>query len=130
MVEQPRPVSRQLSDPMQFKVVWEPNRYNRQTTLPITFVPIVADVPLGFLWYCDEDDAARYLPRASGGVPAMQAGPGWAAILLEAREAGLSPSEAVLVWAARIDGVRLGKVDTSDPKTSTLTELEALAANS
>ncbi|SOD70515.1 hypothetical protein SAMN05892883_0207 [Jatrophihabitans sp. GAS493] len=130
MVEQARRVSRQLSDDMQLRVVSGPNRYQAATDKPVCYVPVIGSVPFGFLWYCDDDDAAHYLQQASGGLAAAQASVGWAAVLLEAREAGLKPSEAVLVWAAKIDAVRLGKVIGSTPQVSTLAELKALAANS
>ncbi|MUL43244.1 hypothetical protein FZ103_19080 [Streptomonospora sp. PA3] len=59
---------------------------------------------LGYLWYCDAEEAAGYVPRPEGGDAAFNAGAYWADLLAGAWQRGLPPSAAVDEFESRSAG--------------------------
>ncbi|MGI5137028.1 hypothetical protein [Streptomyces sp. CA-106110] len=85
--------------------------YETQTELPVEFVEVASSgLTVGYLWGTDYDDAAGYEPYTPAGQAALDAGEEWLARLSEAKERGLSPSEALRELSSLPGNARSGAV--------------------
>ncbi|MGW2701520.1 hypothetical protein [Streptomyces sp. NPDC001340] len=70
-------------------------QFETQTDLPVTFAEVAIDgTVVGYLWAAD-DDAAGYEPRTPAGDAALDAAEEWLARLSQAKQRGLSPTQAL-----------------------------------
>jgi hypothetical protein len=99
-----QPINTSLTEPMAFmEVPGNPPRYKHWTEKPVRYFTIVdkdGGAVLGYLWAGDEDDAATYEPRKTGGPRAVNEGGFWLRRLRSAKERGLLPSQALAELAA------------------------------
>ncbi|MFE9097643.1 hypothetical protein [Streptomyces sp. NPDC007264] len=94
-----RPINPRFDDDMWFNQVSPgPPRYQTQTEKPVRYFA-VADkdngAVLGYVWVCDEDDAAAWEPRQAAGPRALMEGSGWFHRLEKAKGRGVPPSQAL-----------------------------------
>jgi hypothetical protein len=83
---------------------------------------------VGCLWASDKDDATGYEPRTPAGDIALDAGREWLTRLSDAKQRGLSPSEALCELSAWQGDSRSGSVVAGSPqRASTLEDLQDLS---
>lgn len=105
-----RPINPRFDDDMMFNLVSPgPPRYQTGTDKPVRYFT-VADkengVVLGYVWACDEDDAAAWEPRQAAGPRAFAEGGIWHARLEEAKGRGLLPFQALTELLINPEGNR------------------------
>ncbi|EST24579.1 hypothetical protein M878_30085 [Streptomyces roseochromogenus subsp. oscitans DS 12.976] len=95
---------------MQFNLVAPgPSRYPTRTDKPVRYFTVVdkeGGAALGYVWACDEDDAAAWVPRAAAGGRALAEGGHWHARLQEAKGRGVPPSQALAEMLSNPEGNR------------------------
>ncbi|MFH8339402.1 hypothetical protein [Streptomyces sp. AM6-12] len=71
-------------------------QFEGQSELPVVFADVaMSGNVLGYIWAADGDDAAGYEPRAAAGDAALDAAQEWLTRLSQAKQRGLSPTEAL-----------------------------------
>ncbi|ORT59281.1 hypothetical protein [Streptomyces sp. CB03238] len=103
--------------------------YSLETESPVEFVEVaVGDRVIGYLWASDVDDAAGYEPRTPAGDDAVDAGPTWLTRLSDAKNRGLSPTQALRDLSAWPDDSQAGAiVPASLRQASSLEDLQELS---
>jgi hypothetical protein len=103
--------------------------YEAQTELPVDFLEVVnGGLTVGYLWGADGDDAAGYEPYTPAGEASLDAGEEWLARLSQAKERGLSPSEALHELSSWPGDARSGAVLAGSPRrTASLEDLQDLS---
>ncbi|MGW2883061.1 hypothetical protein ACWDBP_44260 [Streptomyces sp. NPDC001233] len=72
------------------------SQFETQTDLPVVFAEVaISGNVLGYIWAADGDDAAGFEPRTPAGDAALDAAQEWLARLSQAKQGGLSPTEAL-----------------------------------
>lgn len=103
---------RRTTEDVHFQLVGPKRGYAPTSSGPVRYRRIAwsgSSGAIGYLWYADVDDAAGYVPEAAAGDDAFNAGTFWYQYLTEARDRGLSPSEAVAEFEeAGVGGRRAG----------------------
>ncbi|MFI1952167.1 hypothetical protein ACH437_10000 [Streptomyces xinghaiensis] len=97
---------------------------------PIRYLPVThGEVVLGYLWASKTEDAAYFVKRPAAGVPGTYAEGQWITRLREAKEAGLSPLEALRHWKGEPEDPTAGRIDAdaAEQQAKDLRTLEALA---
>ncbi|MEU7098356.1 hypothetical protein AB0A66_08425 [Streptomyces longwoodensis] len=109
MTEPARKSARRDED-VHFNSVGEgPPRYRTRTDKPVQYLTVVdktGGAVLGYVWACDEDDAAAWVPRDDAGGRALAEGGHWHARLRGAKERGLLPSQALAELVSSPEGNR------------------------
>lgn len=83
---------------------------------------------IGYLWASDNDHAAGYEPRTPAGDVALDAGKEWLTRLSDAKQRGLSPSEALRELSVWQGDPRSGSVVAGPPpRASILEDLQDLS---
>ncbi|MFG2373621.1 hypothetical protein ACGFY9_19375 [Streptomyces sp. NPDC048504] len=108
-----RPVNPRFAEDMWFQEApGGPPRYQDWTDKPVQYFTVVdkqGGAVLGYVWACDEDDAAAYEPRQAGGPRAVNEGGFWIRRLRKAKERGLRPSQALAEFSADPDPAGKGR---------------------
>ncbi|ANW22438.1 hypothetical protein [Streptomyces clavuligerus] len=92
-----RRTSPRFAEDLEFRSVSGPLRYTNSTDKTVKYLT-VADADgetIGYIWGNDEDDAAGWCRRLSGGGHAFNLGQRWVAALRDARSRGVAPTEAL-----------------------------------
>ncbi|MEU3512396.1 hypothetical protein ABZ733_31855 [Streptomyces longwoodensis] len=92
-----RNVQPRLTEPLQFEEVAGPPRYARTTDKPVQYVTVAngQGTVLGYVWANDEDDAAGWTVRKSGGDEAFNRGALYVSRLRDAKARGITPTAAL-----------------------------------
>ncbi|MEU3291415.1 hypothetical protein ABZ722_03525 [Streptomyces longwoodensis] len=98
MTEPARKSARRDED-VHFNSVGEgPPRYRTRTDKLVRYLTVVdktGGAVLGYVWACDEDDAAAWVPRSDAGGRALAEGGHWHTRLQDAKGRGIPPSQAL-----------------------------------
>lgn len=99
-----RPINPRFAEDMWFQEApGGPARYQDWTDKPVRYFTVVdkqGGAVLGYVWACDEDEAAAYEPRQAAGPRAVNEGSFWIRRLRNAKERGLRPSQALAEFLA------------------------------
>lgn len=94
-----RPINPRFDEDLPFnQVAPGPARYRTRTDKPVRYFEVVDKqdaTVLGYVWACDEDDAAAWEPRQSAGPKALVEGSAWHALLTAAKGRDLPPSQVL-----------------------------------
>ncbi|MFB6850575.1 hypothetical protein ACFCXS_37865 [Streptomyces sp. NPDC056373] len=105
-----RTINPRFADDMMFNLVSPgPPRYRTETDKPVRYFTVVdkeGNEILGYVWACDEDDAAAWEPRQAAGPRAFAEGGIWHARLEEAKGRGLLPLQAFAELLVNAEGNR------------------------
>ncbi|MFJ8502595.1 hypothetical protein [Streptomyces avermitilis] len=114
---------------LQGKIPPNAQRYEAQAESAVEFFEVAVDGHVvGYLWAADDEGAAGYEPRTPAGDVALDAGEEWLARLSEAKQRGLSPSEALRELATWPGNSRSGAVVPGLPREApTLEDLQELS---
>lgn len=119
-----------LKDEPAFRTVWAPDTYPRTTSAAVRYVPVVKDgVVIGYLWAATTDDATQYVAREQAGDAALDAAVAWTRRLRWAKANGITPLQALTLWAGTPEDPRAGAVPPGTPfEAPSLAHLAELAA--
>jgi hypothetical protein len=99
-----RPINPRFAEDMWFEEApGGPPRYRDRSDKPVHYFTVVdkqGGAILGYVWACDEDDAAAYRPRQAAGGQAINEGISWITRLREAKARGIRPSQALADFLA------------------------------
>lgn len=117
-----------LSEDLKPTLTGDTPHYAYTTNLPVVFVEVAgAEGVLGYMWFCDADDAAGYVPRDAAGDDAYNEGVTWSARLRACKAEGHPPTRA-LAELTTAESESLGKiVPGSEREAPDLEALKALA---
>ncbi|KOX02601.1 hypothetical protein ADK65_07685 [Streptomyces sp. NRRL B-1140] len=105
-----RPINPRFAEDVHFNLVAQGQpKYRTRTDKPVRYLTVVdkeGGAVLGYVWAGDEDDAAAWAPRKAAGGRALAEGGHWHARLQEAKERGLSPSQALSEMLSNPEGNR------------------------
>lgn len=106
------------------------NRYADTAPGPVQYVLVANDSGvLGYLWACDESDAAGYEHRRSAGAAAVTASAFWRRKLRGPKAVGLPPSQAIAQLTAEPARPTTGRIVVGSagvaPSVAVLAELAA-----
>ncbi|MGW3020669.1 hypothetical protein [Streptomyces longwoodensis] len=94
-----RPINPRFAEDVHFNQVGSgPSRYRRRTDKPVRYLTVVdkeSGAVLGYVWACDEDDAAAWVSRSDAGGRGLAEGGHWHTRLQDAKGRGIPPSQAL-----------------------------------
>ncbi|MER6075052.1 hypothetical protein ACFYZB_43355 [Streptomyces sp. NPDC001852] len=127
-----RPINPRFDEDVHFRLVAPgPPRYLTRTEKPVRYLTVVdkeGGAALGYVWACDEDDAAAWVPRAAAGGRALAEGGHWHLRLEEAKGRGIPPSQALAEMLSHPEGNRGRALRGSLTEAPDSAAVKALAA--
>ncbi len=104
--------------------------YSYVTDTAVRYLPVTrGGRVLGYLWASETDEAACYLQKMNTGMEGYKAGELWEERLIEAKEEGLTPLQALRRWVGETEDSEAGgiAVDAEERVAPSLHTLERIA---